>query len=333
MRQGPRGGVPVGLVLGAAVTCVGTSAIFVRWCESSAEAIAFWRLALASGMLAVPCLARSRARHAARRALTSPWTAGAGAFLAAHLILWNRAVAATSVAASTFLLAIQIPVAGLVSWLLLREPPGRRAVVGMGLTLGGIGVLAVADGAAHGLGSTVALGDALALASGVAYVGYVGIGRRVREHVTLAPYLLAVYGWAAAATALAAILLARPLAPSVSGDWPLLVSLALVPTLGGHGLFNYSLARVRVYVVNLAVMGEPVVASLLAALLLAEPPPAATWLAAPLIVLGAALALWELREVGERPHRPSGSPSIGDPVASPSDRPAPGPMPSRRRRP
>lgn len=290
--------VPDALVLVVAVLCVSSSAILIRWCDSSAASIAFWRLALAAAALLAVGSRHARGRGDIVRALRSPWCLAAGVFLALHFVLWIRSLSETSVAASTFLLAIQVPVAGLLSWVWLKEPPRGRGLAGMALALAGILAWWAWDRATHGAGSSVARGDLLAIGAGLAHVGYVGVGRRVRRRVRIVPYLGAVYAWAALAVAASTLPLGATLAPAGAADWGLLVALALVPTLGGHGLFNYALARVRVYVVNLAVMGEPVVASILAWLLLAEAPPMPTWIAGPLILAGATLALHE--RVGPR---------------------------------
>lgn len=279
--------VPPGPAIAIAVTCVSSSAILVRWCESGVLAIAFWRLALAAALLWLPALVSGRARRERIRATCSRWAVLAGLALAVHFGLWIGSLGLTSVAASTFLLSIQVPVAGVVSWLVLREPPGGRALAGMAACLAGIGVLASAT---PDEGGTLA-GNLLALGAGVTYVAYVGTGRSVRSRVPIFCYLPAVYTWAACGMAAVAVLAGKSLRPAVSTDWLWLALLAVVPTLGGHGLFNHALARVRVYVVNLAVMGEPVMASLLAWALLAEPPPARIALAAPLILGGAALAI------------------------------------------
>lgn len=287
--------VPATLVL--AVLCVASSALLVRWAESGPMAVAFWRLALSCLVLWGAALASPAARAETLAAFRTPWAAGAGLFLAAHFSLWIASLDHTTVAASCFLLAVQVPVAGLVSWLLLREPPGGLALIGMTLTIAGVTILSAGAFRAEGGLEGSALGNLLAIAGGVTYVGYVGIGRRVRERVPILRYLAAVYLWAALGVAGAALVMGAPLAPSRGFDWLPLALLALVATLGGHGLFNQVLARVRVYVVNLAVMGEFVAAAILAWIILGEVPGRLFWPAAPLILGGAVLAILETRRL------------------------------------
>jgi drug/metabolite transporter (DMT)-like permease len=60
-------------------------------------------------------------------------------------------------------------------------------------------------------------------------------------------------------------------------DWGLLLLMALVPQILGHTVFNYLLGQVEATVIAIAVMGEPVGASLLALAFFGETPP---WTAA-----------------------------------------------------
>lgn len=295
MGAAPRLGV--GATLALAILCVSSAALLTRWCESGPLSIAFWRLALVSALLWAVAASNPGARAETIAAFRTPWAAGAGLFLAAHFALWTASLDHTSVAAACFLLAVQVPVAGLVSWLLLSEPPTGRALTGMVITMTGVGLLALTAFRQEGGLEGSALGNLLAIGGGVTYVGYVSIGRRVRERVPIFRYLAAVYTWAALGVALAALVSRQGLGVARGTDWWPLAALALVATLGGHGLFNQVLARVRVYVVNLAVMGEFVAAALLAWLVLGEVPERSFWVAAPLILGGAALAVLESRRL------------------------------------
>lgn len=292
---GPRLGV--GATLGLAILCVSSAAVLTKLCESGPFSVAFWRLALVSALLWGSALARPAARSQTWAAFRTPWAAGAGLFLAAHFVLWIASLDHTTVAASCFLLAVHVPVAGLVSWLLLKEPPTRLALIGMVITLSGVTLLSAAALRSEGGWEGSALGNLLAIGGGIAYVGYVSIGRRVRERVSIFRYLAAVYGWAALGVAATALAFGQSLGVAREQDWWPLVALALLATLGGHGLFNYVLAHVRVYVVNLAVMGEFVAAAVLAWVVLGEVPGAAFWPSAPLILGGAVLAVLETRRL------------------------------------
>lgn len=283
-------------MLTLAVLGVSSSALWIRWCESGPFAVAFWRLVLATFFVGMACLRTQASRTAVERLLGRPAVALAGLFLAAHFITWIASLDEISVSASCFLLSVQVPFSGLVSWLAFREAPGRRGLFGMALTLVGIGLLAADDGL--GLSEGSLLGTMLALSAGILVVLYMAVGRRLRETEDNLPYITAVYAWTTLWLLLAAVLLDEPKLPEIVGKWDVwyLLLLALLPTLLGHGLFNYALSRVGVHVVSLCVMAEPVAASLLAWAFLSEQPAQVLWFAGPLILVGALLATVERRD-------------------------------------
>jgi drug/metabolite transporter (DMT)-like permease len=69
--------------------------------------------------------------------------------------------------------------------------------------------------------------------------------------------------------------------------------LALVPTILGHTMFNYALKKVPAHVISTSVLGEPVGASILAYLLLADQIPSIwTVVGGALVVTGLFMVLW-----------------------------------------
>jgi drug/metabolite transporter (DMT)-like permease len=132
-------------------------------------------------------------------------------------------------------------------------------------------------------------GNALAVAGAVTVAAYQVIGRGLRAALPLNAYVLGV--WATAATALAAMAFAFgvPLAGYGQRTWLVFAALAVVPTIGGHGLVNKSLRSLPAPTVGLFLLGEPVVASLLAWLLFREIP--GPWTLAGGAVVLAALGL------------------------------------------
>lgn len=139
-------------------------------------------------------------------------------------------------------------------------------------------------------GEAALRGDALALVGGAAAAGYFLIGRRLRAQLPLLVYITATYSAAAvllAVTALAAGL--RPLGLPAQA-WLIIALLALGPQVLGHSSLNWALRYVPAAVVSLALLGEPVGSTLLAALLFREVPGPAALLAMALILAGIALA-------------------------------------------
>ena len=139
-------------------------------------------------------------------------------------------------------------------------------------------------------------GDLLSLASALFVTLYIFIARYLRGRIELLPYLMMVYG--AAALTLIAV--------SIFGDYPIIVYpakihfmmllLALVPTGIGHSLLNWSARHIEVYKVNIASLGELVLASIMAFIFFGEKPYGIFYAGAGLILIGILLAISEKRE-------------------------------------
>ena len=139
-------------------------------------AIAFWRNAMATGLLAPFALTRHR------QAITTQTRHGwglsivAGAALAAHFACWVGSLKLTSVAAATALVSMQVLFVIAID--ALRGQRSSAAVVG-GALLALVGVAAI-SGVDLSLSREALLGDALALAGGPFAAIFVLPGARVR---------------------------------------------------------------------------------------------------------------------------------------------------------
>jgi drug/metabolite transporter (DMT)-like permease len=271
------------------IAAISFSPILVRVAALPALALAFWRCAAGAALLA-PFVRRARlGRGEAARLLA------AGAFLAVHFGLWNASLALTSVAASTTLVSCSPLFVGL-GGRLLGEPPSRRAWLGIALAVAGAAVIGLGDAARIDVGSRALLGDALAFAGSAAMAGYLLLGRAARRRLPVATYAASVYGVAAAVLLPACLLTGSVLGGYRAGSWLALAAVVAGPQLLGHTVFNGLLARVSATVVAVAILAEPVGATVLAFLLLHELPAAAFFLGAPLVLAGVWLAVTGERE-------------------------------------
>jgi drug/metabolite transporter (DMT)-like permease len=85
------------------------------------------------------------------------------------------------------------------------------------------------------------------------------------------PYVTLCYGLSGVLLALAAIGWGQPLTGFPGATWALFAVMALGPTLIGHTSVNFALAHLPPGKVALTIVGEPLVATVLAWWLLAEP--------------------------------------------------------------
>jgi drug/metabolite transporter (DMT)-like permease len=276
-----------GLWLAVGVVAISTSPILVRVAAMPALALAFWRC-LAGAVVLAPFAARGPARRRLHRADLAR-LAASGAFLAAHFALWNASLALTSVAAATTLVSCTPLFVGLGSGL-LGEPPDRRTWIGIVVATAGAVVIGLGDAAGAGPGPNPILGDLLAFAGAAAVAVYLLLGRVVRRRLSLSAYAASVYGTAAAVLLPACLLTGASLGGYRAGSWLALAGVVVGPQLLGHTVFNGLLASVRASVVAVALLLEPVAATLLAWWLFEELPAALFWVGGPLTLAGVWLA-------------------------------------------
>jgi drug/metabolite transporter (DMT)-like permease len=273
--------VPPILVLIVAVLAVTYAGPVIRFTTAPAVAIAFWRLALVLPVTFAFSLRESR-RSLDRNTLLLMVLSGL--LLAVHFWTWIASLRFTTVASSVLLVNLRPIIVWAIAAAWLHEQPGSRERWGIALAVLGATLIGAGDARAS-LGAVG--GDLLALAGAVAAAGYSVIGRRVRRTVGVWSYVTMVYGVAALSLGAIALLGRSPLTGFASRDWAVFAALAAGPMLVGHTGMNYALKHFRATTVNVAGLGEPVGATLIAWLVPAihEVPPL-TALAGGVMVLG-----------------------------------------------
>jgi drug/metabolite transporter (DMT)-like permease len=254
-------------VLAVAVLAVSFGAPLARLTDAAGLAVAAWRMVLATAIL-LPVAAtrhglRLEPRHRAPALL-------AGIALGFHFGLWIPSLWLTSVSASVVLVSTAPLFVLLASPRFLGAAIRARQVASFALAL--LGVIVIAWGDVR-LSLMALAGDAMALGAAACMAVYLIVGKRLRGELPLGRYLTVVYGLAAATIVAGVVVLRVEPLPRTSVSWLYLLGLALVPTLTGHSLLNWSLAHLPAYQVNLALLLEPVLATVWAWLVLAEAPP------------------------------------------------------------
>lgn len=274
----------MGLALG--IVSLSWAATLVRFTSSPAVTTAAWRMALSAGVL-LPLLAIRRP--------PLPWRGvglaiAAGAFLALHFVLWFESLRYTTVASSVALVTTNPVFVGLFSALLLRERPSRALWQGILLSVGG-GILI--GGGDFAVGGDALWGDGLALLGAMAASAYLLVGRRAQREGTLLPYVAVAYGVAALLLLGGAWGSGTPL-PS-GHNWLWIGLMALGPQLLGHTTVNWALRRFPASAVAVAILGEPVGATLWAWVLLGEVPGVVSGVGIAFVLLGILRALRGVR--------------------------------------
>ena len=285
----------ISAVLILAVLGVSFSGPLVRLSSAPPIAIAVWRLIYSLVIVAIP-LAWSGSwrqwRTLDRRSVALAVVGGA--LLALHFWSWNASVELTTIAASVVLVNTQPLIVGLLSVYWLREAPSNQQWVGIAVAMLGACVVVWPDLATGGFSLTgaAALGDALALIGAVTAATYYVIGRRLRATLDLWAYVALVYGVCLVTLLVLALAVGVPLGSYAPREHLIFAGLALGPMLLGHTGMNWALKHARAYQVNIVLLGEPVGATLIAAMLpgIREIPTAFTLAGGLMILTGILLA-------------------------------------------
>jgi drug/metabolite transporter (DMT)-like permease len=255
------------LVVG--VLAVSCSAPLIRLADAPPFAVALYRNAFAAGIL-MP-LAWIRHRDELRSLSRSDWglLTVAGAFLALHFMTFIPSVSLTTVAAATVLVSTSAVFAAAGGKVVFGDAARPTTVAGLVIAL--IGAILISGGDFRG--STRAfLGDVLALCGAILVAGYFLTGRSLRRRLSLLVYTGVVYSVCALLLVPAVLLSGTPLTGYEPKVWLLFGLMALGPQILGHTTFNFLLRDVSATVIAVAVMAEPVGASLLALVLFNETP-------------------------------------------------------------
>lgn len=275
------------MLLGLGAFAVSTSAPLIAAAAAPALAIAFWRNAMATGLLLPVALVRNRAEIMALGRRQWLLALAAGALLAAHFAAWVPSVSMTTVASATALVCAQPIWTGLIARALGHRMPGR-VWLGIGVSLAGVVMLTGVDFAVSARALT---GDLLAVAGGVLGAAYVAVGAEVRRYATTTAYTLICYGTAGLLLLAVCLLAGRPLGGYDQRTWLLLAALTLGPQLLGHSVFNRVLQTTSPTVVSLVILFEVPGAALMAWLWLGQRPSALAIPAAVTLLLGLALVV------------------------------------------
>ncbi|AXH99665.1 DMT family transporter [Sporosarcina sp. PTS2304] len=249
------------LMIAIGVITVGMSAIFVKLATADAGVIAFYRMFF-SVVIMLPLFLYSY-RHELKELTKKDWlfSAVAGIFLAIHFILWFESLNYTSVASSTVLVTLQPIFALAGTTLFFKEVISGKMFISVLIALTGSVIISWGDFRVSG---SALFGDALALLACAFITAYLLVGQDVRKRVSLVTYTFLVYSASSIALFFYVLSSQQSFVQYPASDWGWFLALAILPNLLGHTLFNWAIKWVSTNVISIAILFEPVIASIAA---------------------------------------------------------------------
>ena len=292
----------LGLIFG--ILAVSTASIFIRFAQKDAPSlvVAAGRMGIATILLAPFAFSRSLKEIKKLDCKIVFFLILAGVFLGFHFATWITSLEFTSVASSVVLVTTAPLWVALLSPIFLKEKIPAWIFVGLLVSLTGsivVGLNSACDWTTSGM-SCVPIrnlfagkafwGNLLALAGALLSCGYLMVGRRIRNQLSLLTYTFSVYGIASLVLFLLVIISRIPIQIYPIQTWTWIILLAIIPQLIGHSTFNYFLKYLSAAFVSIALLGEPIGTVILAYLFLRESPSVLEIIGGLLILMGIIIA-------------------------------------------
>ena len=224
------------------------------------------------------------------------FSALAGLALALHFVAWIASLSYTSVANSVLFVATHPMFVIAISLTILKLRVNRNQIIGALIALAGVVFIQwreLSFGSSEGILSGESLGNILALLGGFLAAVYLLLSWEARKTLSTMLHVEVTY-----ATASIVLLLVLPfvrisLTSLPDGSILLLGLLILLPTVGGHTIFNWGVRHIGAPMVSLFGLLEPVESAVLAFIILGEDVPLPTIIGGCIIIGGLVLAVWQ----------------------------------------
>jgi len=264
------------------VLSVSFAAIFIRLAEAPPLVIATYRLTIAAVIL-IPIASIKYKKNLNKLSRNDMLLILlSSVFMALHFGLWITSLSYTSIASSVILVTCHPAFVAIISYFLWRERLNKLTISGIVVAL--IGVIFINYGG-FTFGSRAILGDLLALIAGFSMGAYLIIGGQLRARIDILSYLTILYTCSAVILLAATMLSGHSLFGYSPFTYLMLILLALIPQLVGHSCLNLAVRLIPVTFVSVAILGEPIGATLLGCWILSEMP-TVNEIAGGLLILG-----------------------------------------------
>jgi drug/metabolite transporter (DMT)-like permease len=217
------------------------------------------------------------------------WIVLSGILLAVHFATWFISLEYVNVAISTTLVdAVPIFLA-IFGFIFFKEKINLIGIIGIGIAFTGGVLLAFAS--PSGSNNALLLGILFSLIGALTVTFYFLIGKKILQDSPLWPYFALINLVSAISLLLYNLIRGYEFFKYDAVVFILFLASALGPSLIGHATYNYSMKKLPAFVVGVAILGEPIGATILGVLILpaTQTPEIITILFALIIIAGIVL--------------------------------------------
>ena len=253
------------VALGMGVICLSLSSLFIRWSEAPGVVTSFFRMGIATTLMA-PFFLKTTYKIKLSKALLFAPILG-GLFAALDQAIWSTSIGFTRVANATLLNNTAPVWVALVAALIFREKLKGIFWLGLVLAMGGAAIVLGGDMLSQ---SGLTWGDLLALISSFFYAAYYVVMQRGR--LFLSP--LVFMGLANTISCLVLLILCLVSSQQLTGfstqTYIVFFGAAIISQMCGHLSLSYALGHLPASLVAPTMIAQPVITAILAIPLLGE---------------------------------------------------------------
>ncbi|GGG00833.1 multidrug transporter [Paenibacillus albidus] len=254
------------VLLFIAILSVSISSIMIKSSDTPTAIAGMYRLYI-SAIIMLPFMPWKKIRSLRLNAKEWGNIFLAGLLLGLYFLFWMESLVYTSVASSMVILALQPLFVMIGSYFIFRERAGMLSVLCLLTALLGSVIIAWGD---IGVSKEALIGDGLSLIGTILVSAYMLVGQKLSQKIDANFYSVLVFFLGGSVLLVTSMLNGFSLTNYDSSDWTYFLLLAIVPTIFGQYIFNRLLKSIGATTVSVGIIGEPVLAIMLAYIFLRE---------------------------------------------------------------
>lgn len=276
------------ILLFIAILSVSVSSIMIKSSDTPTAVAGMYRLFL-SAIIMLPFVPWTTLRSSKLDSKDWRNVILAGLLLGLYFLFWMESLVYTSVASSMVILALQPMFVMIGSYYMFRERASMLTVLCLVAALFGSIIIAWGD---IGVSREALIGDGLSLIGTILVSAYMLVGQKVSQKINANLYSVVVFFIGGSVLLVYSLLNNFSLTNYNASDWTYFLLLAIIPTIFGQYVFNLLLKSIGATTVSVGIIGEPVLAIMLAYLFLGETISAFQFVGGLITLLGMLIYFW-----------------------------------------